>query len=126
MVIESGELSPNTARLTACRASDIVVVGEKGGFKFLYAYYVIIIKNVILDGRFLPCKNLFWLSPRHLASLVQSQHLQFAMETQLVRLGIGLLTSRSTIAKQSSLKQEQRIRYEIVSLLVLVISCKTV
>ena len=37
MVIESGELSPNTARLTACRASDIVVVGEKGGFKFLYA-----------------------------------------------------------------------------------------
>ena len=37
MVIESGELSPNSARLTACRAGDIVVVGEKGGFKFLYA-----------------------------------------------------------------------------------------
>ena len=37
MVIESAELSPNSARLTACRAGDIVVVGEKGGFKFLYA-----------------------------------------------------------------------------------------
>ena len=36
MVIESGELSQNSARLTACRAGDIVVVGEKGGFKFLY------------------------------------------------------------------------------------------
>ena len=38
MVIESGELSQNSARLTACRAGDIVVVGEKGGFKFLYTY----------------------------------------------------------------------------------------
>ena len=36
MVIESGEFSPNTAGLTACRAGDIVFVGEKGGFKFLY------------------------------------------------------------------------------------------
>ena len=36
MLIESGELSPNAARLTACGAGDIVVVGLKGGFKFLY------------------------------------------------------------------------------------------
>ena len=38
MVIERGEFSPNTARLTTCRAGDIVAHGEKGGFKFLFSF----------------------------------------------------------------------------------------
>lgn len=36
MVIESGEFSPNTARLTASRPGDTVAHREKGGLNFLY------------------------------------------------------------------------------------------
>ena len=37
MVVESGEFSPNTARLTACRASDIVADSQTRRLNFLFA-----------------------------------------------------------------------------------------
>ena len=37
-VVESGELAPNTARLTACGAGDIVADGEKRYLNFLFVF----------------------------------------------------------------------------------------
>ena len=36
-VVESGEFAPNTARLTACRAGDIVAGSQKKRLNFLFA-----------------------------------------------------------------------------------------